>query len=439
MHISKPRWRKKKDVSLKKFASFSLLTLGCLLALLLSACSGPTLPNTASQSLLTSTSSQNKQAANITTACPAAGTGRAAVMPSLTLGAHPTLVYVFNQFDSRGQPTASALKRYDTLSKSTTTILTLAKKNMHSAQVSADGQWILFQTQASQQTKLELIRLDGRYQQTLYCSNSGINGVQWSTTQKLIAVSQNNSANMETIDLLNTTSGTVQTELSVPLTNFTGALNLRTWLDTTRIYLTNTQVDQPPNIIYLLDTSKGPNQQVSDLQVVFNGSFNDFDSSYNAAQLFVNSCSCGQGGFSGPSAITVRPATGGSAQTLYATANYAITSVRAVTASTLLFTIDNFAVLGQTDTSQNGLWKMQSNGSGLTRLITDSSGAGSSFNQFSQFPWSNVSRDSALYSLQVVGNMTQSINVGSLSGGAPSSIASSSSGVSLDVAGWTKM
>lgn len=431
---------------LKKYGSLSLIVLGCLLALLLSACSTPASANVASQSLATSTMSQNNQGATattVTTACPAPGTGRAAVLPALTLGTHQTLVYVLNQSDNRGQPISGTLKRYDTVTRATTTILTLTGKNIHSEQVSANGQWILFQTQTNLQTKLEMIRLDGRYQQTLYCSTagSGISGVQWSTNQQLIAFSlYNGNTQIESIDLLNTSNGAVQTELSVSLSNPSNAVNLRTWLDNTRFYLTNTQIDQPPNIIYLLDTSKGSNQKLSDLLVVFNGSFNDFDSSYDGTKIFINSCACGQDGFSGPSAITVRPATGGSAQTLYSSAKYAITSVRAVTSTTLLFTIDNFSAFGQTDSSQNGLWKIQSNGTGLTRLTTDVAGTGSSFSQFTQFPWSNVSRDSTLYSVQVVGNMTESINVGLLSGGTPTSIASSNSfGVSLDVAGWTKM
>lgn len=431
---------------LKKYGSPSLIVLGCLLAFLLSACSTVASTNAVSQSLVTSTLSENNHAASaatVTTACPAPGTGRAAVLPVLTLGTHQTLVYTFNQIDNRDQPVSGSLKRYDTVTRSTTTILNLTGKNIHSQQISANGQWILFQTQSTQGTKLELIRVDGRYRQTLYCSpsGSGISGLQWSTNQQLIAFSlYNSSTQIESIDLLNTSNGAVQTELSVSLSNPSSAVNLRTWLDNTRFYLTNTQIDQPPNIIYLLDTSKGANQKLSDLLVVFNGSFNDFDSSYDGTKIFINSCACGQGGFTGPSAITVRPATGGSAQTLYSTAKYAITSVRVVTPTTLLFTIDNFSTLGQADTSQNGLWKIQSNGTGLTRLTTDAAGAGSSFNQFTQFPWSNVSRDSTLYSVQVVGNMTASINVGLLSGGTPTSIVSSNSfGVSLDVAGWTKM
>src|SRR5205823_11972513 len=182
---------------------------------------------------------------------------------------------------------------------------------------------VLFQTQVNLQTKLELIRVDGRYQQTLYCTTagSGINGIQWSTNQQLIAFSlYNSNTQIESIDLLNTSNGAVQTDLSVSISNPGNAVNLRTWLDNTRFYLTNTQIDQPPNIIYLLDTSKGSNQKLSDLLVVFNGSFNDFDSSYDGTKIFINSCACGQGGFSGPGAITVRPATGGSAQTLYSSA-----------------------------------------------------------------------------------------------------------------------
>lgn len=433
-------------MSLKKYGSSLLIVLGCLLAFLLSACGSTSSANVVNQSLVTSTLSQNNHlatVATVTTACPAAGKGRAAVLPAFTAGTHPTLVYVLNQIDSRDQPVSGALKRYDTVTRSTTTILNLTGKNIHSQQVSANGQWILFQTQGSRQIKLELIRVDGRYQQTLYCSpaGAGINGIQWSTNQQFIAFSlYNSNTQIESIDLLNTSNGAVQTELSVSLSNPGSGVNLRTWLDNTRFYLTNTQIDQPPTIIYLLDTSKGANQKLSNLLMVFNGSFHDFDSSYDGSRIFINSCSCGQGGFTGPGAITVRPATGGSAQTLYSTATYAITSVRAVTPTTLLFTIDNFSALGQTDSSRNGLWKMQSNGTGLTRLTTDAAGLGSSFNQFTQFPWSNVSRDSTLYAVQVVGNMTQSIHVGLLSGGMPTSIAASnSSGVSLDVAGWTKM
>ncbi|GAC1348532.1 MAG: hypothetical protein NVSMB27_16640 [Ktedonobacteraceae bacterium] len=427
-------------MSLRKYGSLSFVLSGCILMFLLSACNTPLAPNATNQSLLMSISSQNAQAVSVTTACPAPGMGRAAVLPALTVGTHQTLVYTSNQYDSRGMPLSSALKRYDTVTKSTTNILTLTGKPIHDAQVSADGQWVLFETQIRLQTKLELMRIDGRYQQTLYCSNAaGIYEMQWSTNRKFIVFDLNNSST-ESVELLNTTTGAVQAELTVPLNSQSNGLIVRTWLDYSRVYLTNTQQDQPPNIIYLLDTSKGPNQQLSDLITVFNGNFTDFDSSYDATKLFINACSCGLGGNSGPGTITVQPATGGQAQTLYSTANYAITSVRAVTATTLLFTIDNFSGIGQSDQSQNGLWKMQTNGTGLTRLTTDVPGQNSSLNTFSQFPWSNVSRDSTLYSIQVQGNMMASINVGFLSGGTPTTAASSnSSGTSLNIVGWTKM
>src|SRR5579871_2897065 len=48
----------------------------------------------------------------ITTNCPAPGTANAASMPSMTLGSHPTIVYIVNE-GTAAQPTFGTLKRYD--------------------------------------------------------------------------------------------------------------------------------------------------------------------------------------------------------------------------------------------------------------------------------------------------------------------------------------
>jgi len=247
------------------------------------------------------------------------------------------------------------------------------------------------------------------------------------------------SNNTESVDLLNTTTGVVQTELSFS-TSTLSAVTVRTWLDTTRIYLTNTQTDQPPNIIYILDTSKGPNQPLSNLMTVFHGNFSDFDSSYNGSQLFISSCSCGQGGNFGPSSITVQPATGGQAKTLFSPSSDAITSVRAVLPTTLLFTVANFSLGGGGNMIDNGLWKMNTNGTGIARLITNQAGQFSGLNNFSQFPWSNVSRNGSMYAVQIAGNPIQALQLGSLGGGAPTTFASfNGSGTSLNTVGWTTM
>src|SRR6266496_2104315 len=369
-------------MSLKKYGSLSLLLLGCLFALFLSACGtqvqqAPQIQQTsglANLSLLPSSSSLAQQT-TISTSCPAPGTGRAAVLPYLSLGPHRNVVHTYSTFDTNSNPLNSFLKRYDVVTKTKTVIYSVQQKYISGIQISANGQWVLFVTQqtvqGSQLSKLQLIRVDGTYLQTLYCAST---------------------------------------------------------------------IDQSPNIIYLLDTTKGANQQLSNLPVVFNGNFADFDSSYDGSKLFINTCACGQGGDTGPSTITVRPALGGQAQALYSTPAYAVTSVRAVTPTTLLFIIDSFSIAGQVDQSHNGLWKMQTNGTGLTRLTTDVPGISSGFNSATQFPWSNVSRDNSMYALQADGSHKVTLVIGSLSGGTPTTIASiSGKGASLNIVGWTTM
>ncbi len=431
-------------MALRKYRSLVFLLTSSFLLLLLSACNGqlPSSTAAASQSLLVDRT-QNASFA-VSTNCPAPGKGRAAVLPSLTLGKNQNVVYDSNNYASP----SSALKRYDTLTKNATTILTLAHRNIDFAQVSADGQWVLFVSSGAQQSKtpykLQLVRIDGRYLQTLYCSPNAaisINSMQWSTDRKLIVFDFINSGT-QNVDVLNTTSGNVQTDLSLPTAN--SYVNVRTWLDTTRIYLTDTLTDAPPNIIYLLDTKKGANQKLSNVPVVFNGSFSNFDSSYNGKSLYTSSCNCGMGGNSGPGTITVMPATGGQAQTLYSSNTDAITTVRAVLPTTLLFTVYNYSLNASSPNSgganDNGLWKINSDGSGLMRLTTDPTGQTSSLNNSSQFPWSNVSRDGRTYNLLVLNGPMGSLEIGAISGGTPTTIATfGSSGPFLDFVGWTTM
>jgi len=63
-------------------------------------------------------------------------------------------------------------------------------------------------------------------------------------------------------------------------------------------------------------------------------------------------------------------------------------------------------------------------------------------NQFNQFPWSNVSRDSQRYVLQIVSSTssgtTYTLEYGSLSGGSPVVFASIT-GTQLATVGWTTM
>jgi eukaryotic-like serine/threonine-protein kinase len=412
-----------------------LLFVG-FLTLLLNA-SNASLANAAGLSLAANGVSQFQNASpSVTTQCPAPGKGRAAILPPLTLGKDQNIVYVSFQ----GSPVSSTLKRYDAVSKTTKNIITLKNKNLSFTQISGNGQWILF---VSEQTingtptfQLQLVRMDGKFLQTLYCSTEkhGIEEVQWSTDLKLI-VFEIISNGTEKVDVLNTANGSVRTDYSTPTSSF---VFVRTWLDLHRVYLTNTQIDQPPNIIYLLDTNN-PGK----LQTVFHGTFNDFDSSFNGRFLFTNSCRCDMGGNSGPSSIVVQPGAGGQQHALYSSRTDAITNVRAVLPKTLLFTVGNLLFLGGGNTAHNGLWKINTDGTGVTRLTTDKTGQSSFFNSSSQFPWSNVSRNGNLYGLEVIGTkggLTFTLEVGPISGGSPRAFASVSGfQITLTIAGWTTM
>jgi hypothetical protein len=108
----------------------------------------------------------------------------------------------------------------------------------------------------------------------------------------------------------------------------------------------------------------------------------------------------------------------------------------------LLFTIQNDTPGGGGNQSHNGLWKIHTDGTGLTRLTTDTAGKFSSLTAFSQFPWSNVSRDGNRYALGIISsnppNITYTLEYGSLNGGTPVVFASITN-VQLAIVGWTTM
>ncbi len=393
------------------------------------------------------------------TSCPAQGSGRGAVLAALALGSHQNLVYIVNQGPADA-PTLGTLKRYDVTTGNKTEILNLPNTEISEAQVSADGQWILFVAIKSGQAKLQLVRMDGQGLQTLYCATPPSNGAntgsslhdaQWSSDQKLIIFDSYTSSGSG-VDVLNTQNGSVQADLFMRGTGVD--YPILTWLDTTRVYLLGPQIDSPSGTLYLLDTSKGANQNPQNLPVVVTPSNTfcwDSDSSYNGTQLYTAECTTdpnpkgpGIGDQRGPSMINVRPATGGSSHTFFTNANMAITAVRAINKTTLLFLVENMSFVGSTDTSNNGLWKVNTDGTGLTRLTSDGagvSGGPSNFSMFSQYPWSNVSRDGNLYALQhnSSNGKTQSLLFGSLNGGTPTTFASISDGTQLSIVGWTTM
>lgn len=381
------------------------------------------------------------------TSCPAAGTGRPAVLAPLALGHDPALLYTAETQGSSAPPPSSTLYRYDARTGAKTALLKFSQEYFLEPQISADGQWLLFVTAASANApaKLQLIRMDGQGLQTLYCGSIG--SVQWSMDQKLVSFYSADKGNG--LYLLNLQSGSVQRvlDLESPLPFYA----LVTWLDATRLYLDNPGVDAPANSIFILDTSKGPDQKPGDLIPVFQApnphsspyAFINFDSSHDGKALFVSLYSRlkGSSGTPGaPSSIKLLPAAGGKARTLYTSSTLAIPAIRVIDGNSLCLLVENF----DGNTGQNGLWKMSIDGTGLTRLTTFSNGSGALFNGIAQFPWSNFSRDSSLYAIWTETlqgfTTTASLLVGSLQGGEPTTIESADAGgTQLAIVGWTTL
>ncbi len=375
------------------------------------------------------------------TSCPAAGTARAGVFAHLALGNQANIVYIVNSSPT-GPPTGT-LKRYNVATGAKTVIVNLPNVLITEAQLSADGQWILFIAQSAGASKLQLVRMDGQGLQTLTCSTKqgSIFNAQWSTNQHLIVFAAGGTPGVSTVDLLNVATGALQVEV----THISSiALEPRTWLDNTRVYLVNQPTDAPLDGLYILDTSRGPNQSASSLQKVFDATSPSigfgcwsFDSSYDGKYLFTSQCIAsdprsGKTTQLGPGAILVHPASGGSpVNTVYSSSTLAITSVRAMANGTLLYTVNTIGG----NSSQNGLWKINPDGSYRTQL-TNTAG---SLNQYSQYPWSNISRDGSDYVLQTNSGNTYSLLYGSLSGGSTFTFASISDGTFLSIVGWTTM
>ena len=373
---------------------------------------------------------------------PATGTARAFVSASLALGRDPTVVYIVNEGPPNA-PTFGTVKRYDTSSDAKVEIKKTANTRIDDAQVSADGQWVLFTAHVAGQSELRVVRMDGQGLQALFCAPSGahIFGAQWSLNQKLVVFDVGQDAGGTTMYLLDMTNGSLQSEL---VSTAPGLAYLpRTWLDNKRVLLVGfaQNADAPPQNVYLLDTTKGANQQATDLQQVVSLGQPcwDFDSSFDSTKLFVSHCTPGQPQAS--SSVGVQPATGGTLNTFLTSSTLAINTIRVIDPNnTLLATANNMGQGVSGDTSNDGLYRLRTDGSNPFLLTSNNSGETSNLNLFSQYFWSNFSRDSKMYALQTTNPTTNTYSLffGSLNGGTPTTFASIS-GTVLEIAGWTNL
>ena len=399
---------------------FLLFLSGCLV--LLSACDTSTISSSSTPipnrqtPIATNTSFPSTQ-----TNCPAPGTARPAVMSSMVPGSHQNIVYVSEHGGTQTFPSQALLMRYDLTTGSKTTILSFANTGtgIISTQSSPDGQWTLFIattfSEGHYTAKLQLIRADGQMLQTLFCDPSGsIGKLQWSPDLQQVAFTGPPFDKLKrTIHLLNL--ATAQQEQVV-----FGTYSPYAWLDNTRLYVAQQQGSDPFTSLfnlYLLDTSKGANQQPGSLTYIASTPVlcGSFEKSSDGAQLLGSSCmpvrpaGCRGPATQGPSTLNVRPATGGSARTIYSSQTQAIMTFHTVNAQTLLLYIENT----QGDLSQNGLWKINIDGSGLTRLTT--AGGQLCADQGYTATWPQIISNGQSYALRANG----SLMAGSLNGGSP--------------------
>jgi eukaryotic-like serine/threonine-protein kinase len=381
--------------------------------------------------------------------CPLAGQGRAAITAPLALGSQANVVYIVNE-EVNGNPVGTIKRRVANFQAiKGVEISKMVGTYVNEAQVSQDGQWVLFVVTTGNQSELRMVRVDGQGLQTLYCApaNAKINSSQWSFDQRTIVFNVVPDTGMPTLYLLDATTGNVQTELIPQSTQF---YTPRTWLDNTHIYMTsfvpNPSGGSTQNL-YILDIKNGAHQNDRDLQKIAPGlqPCGSFDSSYDSTQLLISSCHLGpitggsQSGPVGPTTITSEAVTGGPTKTIQ-TLDHAVTMLRAISPTTLLLLIEN----ANGDTSSNGLWKMNVDGTGLTQLSTDKNTA-QSLCQFSQYAWSNVSRDGSLYAFQeaisnaTTGQVTYNMYYGPMSGIAQPYEFADITGTQLLLAGWTSL
>lgn len=449
-----------------RYRCITCLLICIAIVLPIASCASPSLSKSASGNTArigqggngsgSNTNTPSGLVAPFLTNCPATGTARIAIMPALSTGSQQAIIYLANAQN------AASLNSYTIADGQTHTLASFASTSISAAQVSHDGQWILFVASTNNQARLQLIRVDGHDLQTLYCAapvpngadaTSAIQNVQWSSNQQLVAFASYTSSS-GIVDLLNIQTGALETVFSSGNGTIYPPV---TWQDNTHLFLRAPTIDGPSAALYLLDINKGSNQHFADLQAVYQNSSPlpcwDADSSYDGIRLFISQCTSrastngpGIDGYQGPGTISVEPLTSGSSSTLQTiySMNAAITQVRVISQNTLLFLVENSSMSQSIDTSQNGLWKIGVDGSQPTQLMSDGagvSGGPGTLCSFTQYPWSNISRDGSMYAIQHSSKhgTVQTLLFGSLNGGSPTTFATSSDGTQLAVVGWTTL
>lgn len=371
------------------------------------------------------------------TSCPASGQGRAAVMAPLAHSNQQVVVYVDTS------SAKSALKTYNVSTKQTTTLTSVSGGSqvaLTGAQVSTDGQYVMFITG----TKLQMIRIDGQGLQTLYCYQQAIPGtltnLLWSPNQQLVAFEEPSpwgGPAGPVVRLLNLNDGSMRT---LAHSGDHVAIRLAAWAGNTQLYYT---IAAPPlmtlyNNVYTLDVN-GPTDKNSTEVASITGNLWDMNLTPDNRTLILSQCgNAFVGGGSGavppyqslpPSLISAQPVQGGILRLVYGSHVHIVVQTR-ISNQGLLFVIEDSTYMVS---AQDGLWKMNFDGTGLTRLLS-----GHTLLAATHTTWADVSRNGALYiavNQPVQGSSTTyEAYVGPFNGGPAQRFITTSD--TLAIAGW---
>jgi hypothetical protein len=400
--------------------------------------------------------------------CPPLGQARSFVNSPLPAEHGKSLVYLS---DANG---VQKLERYDVLTGKTSEILQASDATrLANLQLSEDGQWIFFTRQAAS-TEFQVVRIDGQYLQTLYCTPSqspiqSFDPVKASPDLHYIAFSEQEQA----LYLLDTQQGKLAPALAAA-----SSLDPFLWLDHTRLYLTTTSIiAADPRTLSLFDTRNGMSQQSQSLPQVLtfdpvtSGSDNKVSCSADGSQMFYTSLNPNLIVSYGPNELNSKPASGGPSHQLLSIGDPSqpvsfasgfvasdirdfqlippdsillllVDSTGPQTISPIALAVASFQQLAQqgrsalhevfANTSANTFWfgnAVQGTG------ILDSAAAP---------PWTNVSRDGKSFALvedvYQAGNYTaENLVLGSLDGSANQALQVLTTGPAqgLTIVGWT--
>jgi hypothetical protein len=366
----------------------------------------------------------------IQTSCPANGQGRPAVTAPLAQGNQQTVVYVDTSSSK------STLKSYDALTGQTTDLTSVSGSSLTDAQVSTDGQYVLFISGR----KLQMIRMDGQGLQTLYCypQSTGVPGglanLLWSPNQQLAVFEEPppfGGPPGPIVRLLNLGAGSVQT---IAQSGEHVAIQLDAWLGNTQVYYT---IAAPPmtflyNNVYALNVTEPVGKNTTEVAPIV-GNLWDMDVTPDSRTLILSQCGAERGQQTmllPPSLITAQPAQGGTLRPIYVSHVHTVVQTR-LSNQAILFVIEDSAYFVG---PQDGLWKLNFDGTGLTRLLP-----GHIVLAATRTPRANVSRNGTLYAaINNVGqgaSVSTEVYVGLLNGGIPKRFIATND--TIAIAGWT--